>query len=275
MQVSEVYVPNPHAIQQEKGQSDFSITFLKELVSLINHDKNPYTSEVRNQMFHILSELETHGCHIREGNDDFRAPFVGLQGVIEHCFANQKTLGKIPHLLAAIHTPTPATPLCAKVDGKDIENLVAPSLLNDQDKLATVKERAISIRRLLANSGTVLYAIYPEGGLEKRTESEQKIFLEECNKYPEQLKISRLKKEVDPSFVGALYFFTDESGNRIAFSIKAQQANKPLEKSTWGIWFGSITHPEINKRVKEVSAYLIENGGVDLQEEFSKMADVQ
>lgn len=265
--------PQPNTAAAEYYQVDkrnLISSLFQELNSLVGHPSNPYSHKARNEMLQILSELEKNGYYVREGSDDFRAPFVGLQGVIEHLLAIQKTTKKISHILGAIHAPTPPTPLCAKVDGENVKNLMDPEVIKNQDKLATVTERAVTIRRLLER-GATLFAIYPEGGMEKRKEEEQQIFLGVWKNYPEHLKTIQItSKEMD--LIGAIYIFTDETGKTFVFSIKAQQANKPLEKSIWGIWFGTMDHPEVNKRFEEVSDYLKKHGNLNILDEFLKIA---
>lgn len=251
---------------------EFVTQFLKAVVECIDSSNNSFTPDVRVKMKQIIEQLEQHGFYIQEGNDDFRAPFVGTQGAIEHIIAAQKTLGLVTCILGAVHTPTPATPLCVAVDGKNIDNLIAPSLQHDPDKMKTITDRALSIRRMLAQKDTVLYALYPQGGLQKRKEPEQAIFLAEVQKQNGKLIAKEFTcKEMDPSCVGAIYFVEDAAGNKYAFSIKAQQANNPQERSTWGIWFGVLQNDEIKHRVQEVSTNIKFLGGPDLPEEFLSM----
>lgn len=257
------------AIQRKIATEAFTKMLLTLVEHCVDNEKNVFSSDVRFKMKQMIELIGEDGCHIREGNDDFRAPFVGLQGAIEHVLAAQKTLHAVSCIFAAIHTPAPPTPLCAKVDGTNINALINPSQMQNQDKLTTITEQAISIRRLLAQDNFLLYAIYPKGGLEKRKETEQAIFSEEVRKNTEKLKTFELMGEkMDPASVGALYFFKDNAGNAYAFSIKAQQAISPQENSTWGIWFGPLTSPSIRKRVQEVSEDMIRYNGPNLHQAF-------
>lgn len=90
--------------------------------------------------------------YTREGNDDFRAQFVGAQNTMEHVLAAQKILQIVPTILGAIHTPLSATPLCTQLNSTQLADLMAPSLRHDKDKLTTVADRAVSIKAQQANN---------------------------------------------------------------------------------------------------------------------------
>lgn len=249
----------------------FAENFLQHVATSVISPKNNYTDPARQQMLQIIEQLKKNGFYTKTGNDDFRAPFVGLQGIIEHVLATQKTLKVVPFIFGAIHAPLPPTPLCAAVDAKNIESLMDPSIFSDPDKKTTITERAVTVRRMLGEEGTIFYAIYPEGALPKRKENEQTVFNQELKNYEGKLRVSELScKELDPDKTGALYLFTDEAGNHFAFSIKAQQANNPQENSTWGIWFGPVERPSVKERIRETSDYLLLHKGPNLPDEFAK-----
>jgi hypothetical protein len=257
-------------IEQEEGAKKFCAKMQSWLTECVNHEKNPYTEETRKEMRQLLNGIAHQSTYIRKGNDDFRPQFVGAQNAMEHVLAAQKILATITFIVAAIHTPLPATPLCTPVDGSLVVNLTASSLQHNSDKLCTVADRAISIRRMLAQEETLLYAVYPRGGLEKRKSDEQKVFLSEIENNEGRLIRSEINCEsIDPAKVGALYLFTDELGNQYAFSIKAQQANSPQENSEWGIWLGRVADPAVKGRVKEINDYLKSYQGPNLFEIFS------
>lgn len=247
---------------------DLSSQYFTQLEQCIDSPQNAYSQDARTAMHQVVTDLKKQGFCIREGDDSLRAPFVGLQGAMEHVLAGLKTSKVITNLMGAIHTPVPATPLCAQVDGKNIENLMDPSIWKDQDKCATVKERAITIRLMLSNPETVLYAIFAQGGLQKRKLDEQQIFQQEVANHKNLRTVELKTAPIDPAYVGALYYFTDEKGTELVIAIKAQQANSPLEKSIWGIWFGTLTNPDVQKREQEVTTYLVQQGGPNLHQEF-------
>lgn len=243
----------------------FSSNYYSQVEVCINSKQNSYSAEARLSMKELIDQIKRDGFCVLEGDDSLRTPFVGLQGIMEHVLTSMKATKVVTNLLGAIHAPTPATPLCARVDGTNVQNLMDASIWNDPDKRATVRERALTIRGMLSDPGTTFYVIFPQGGLEKRKDKEQEIFQESVKQFPNSLKVWVLKNgQIDPAFVGALYYFTDTNGQEYLFSIKSQQANNPQEKSIWGIWCGPLTHPEVKKREADVSTYLLHQGGPHL-----------
>lgn len=200
------------------------------------------------QMKEAVDSLEKEGIFEEIGNDDLRLKFVGLQGCIEHLLACLLTLGDIADLSGIIHTPMPATPLCTKVDPID-QTLLDESIRNDHTKLFTVQSRALILREYLKKGGK-LYVVYPQGGLEKRTPEQQTIYHALLHQYPDSLFDCPLPTDhIDPSQVGASYFFSTPSGKTYLFSIRATQVNDPKEQFTWGLWLGPVEQPCIEKRI--------------------------
>ena len=66
---------------------------------------------------------------------------------------------------------------------------------------------------------------------------------------------------MDPDKIGATYFMRDLSQNVYVFSIKARQANDPIEDSEWGLWIGVISDSNIKTRVNEILDYLAAHNG--------------
>lgn len=188
---------------------------------------------------------------------EIRPCFVALQGLIEQVLANELQ-HNIKTLNGIIHTPMPATPLCTK--GEISPELVDPSIEIDSNRLFTVKARVTIIRDYLFKGGN-LYIVYPQTGLLKRTEEQQKIYKEELAHYPTHLFDRPLTCDSIPSdLIGATYFFQDLTGQLFVFAIKMTQAKDPQEIGNFGLWFGSIDQSAIKQRVSTLTDFLEKNG---------------
>lgn len=163
-------------LQREQDSKEFCTKMHTWLAECIQSTKNPYSNQVREEMLEVLNGIRHRNVYIQQGSDDFRSKFVGFQNAMEYVIAAQKILSIVHTIVGAIHTPLPATPLCTPIDGRLVEDLTAPSLRHDSDKLKTVAERAVSIRCMLAQIGTLLYAVYPRGGLEAKTRGTGSLF---------------------------------------------------------------------------------------------------
>jgi hypothetical protein len=237
----------------------FGYKFLLEVAQLTEMGR----SNAKPEIIRLLREIQTQGAVIRKGKDaDVRPPFVGAQAEFERELAHLLSAQQISHLVSIIHTPTPATPLCTK--GEISPELVDPSLLQDERRLYTVKERPQIIREYLEKGG-LLYIAYPQGGREKRTVEQLEIYDAEREKYPHNLIDVVLNcNQLDREMSGATYLFKSPKGGWMAFAIMASQANAPQDDQAWGIWFGSLTHPEVRQRVEDVLSYLINLEGPDI-----------
>jgi hypothetical protein len=213
---------------------------------------------LRTKISDTWSILVKEGCLVVSGTDkDVRPNFVALQGIIEHVIALALN-NEITSLNAVIHTPMPATPLCTT--GVVSDGLVNPSIADDPARLYTVLARTTIVRNLLAKGG-ILHVVYPEGGLKKRTEEQQKIYQQELTNYPKHLFDAPLHcEEIPTDLIGATYLIQDKAGKMFVFSIKMTQAKDPKETGHFGLWFGSIDNPVVKERVTTVSSFLEANG---------------
>lgn len=208
----------------------------------------PQTEEISS----LFDELETHFRVIETGGDDLRIKYVQAQGCIEHMLSKKQSMGEISKLIGIIHTPLPATPLCVKPD---------QNTLSDDKKWETVLTRAQILSDYLQKGG-ILYIVYPEGGLERRTSNQQKIYAENLEQFPENLIDCTLSiAEIAPDMIGATYFFFDANNQPYAFSIKAHQISHMQPLAEWGIWFGPTSREEISTRIQAVIEYLTPLGG--------------
>lgn len=212
----------------------------------------------------LLDALYQTGVVTKLDTDKNTRPyFVTLQGIVEQNLAFELKRGKIKNVVGIIHTPTPATPLCS--EGEITEGLVHPSLIEDENRLFTIRARADTIRDFLG-LGCTLYVVYPQGGLEKRTEEQKAIYFKALKEYSENLYDHVLSQtEMDHDMVGASYLFQDEEGSEYLFSLKAYQANDPKDDNTWTMWFGKTSEPEIAKRLSRVRQFLRESGGPEFE----------
>lgn len=221
-------------------------------------------SEDISRLFETLAQdgvVEVNGT-----DKDVRPPFVTLQGVIEHVLATELQ-NEVRSLKGVIHTPMPATPLCTK--GEISRELVDPSIENDPARLFTVKARTTILRDYLFKGGD-LYVVYPKEGLAQRTEEQRAKYLEELMNHPTHLFDTPLDCDQIPNdLIGATYLFEDRLGNKYVFAIKMTQAKDPQDMGNFGLWFGPIDHPAIQKRLEAVSTFLEQNGSDALKTEES------
>lgn len=221
----------------------------------------------KGEVINLLKALEADGKVSEWGSDDLRIKFVHAQAVIEQILSGSFALGEIKELVGVIHTPMPATPFCTEVENLDVQ-LLDRSIRDNHEKLLTVRNRAVILRDYLEKGGR-LYIAYPKGGFEKRTTVQQAIFKKELAKYAGRLIDSELAcLQMNQDKIGATYFFTNESGDLFALSIKARQSNDPSEYSEWALWLGPIKHSVIKKRAFEILNYLYQNNGPDLRQDL-------
>ncbi len=236
---------------------------------LLSHVKSciEYNDEFQNKadLLTLINAIEEQHSVVETGNDDLRIKYVSSQGCIEHVLACAQAMGDLDQLIGVIHTPTIATPLCVKPDAP--ESVLDQSIRFDLNKLLTVRSRAQIVREYLTKGGK-LYVVYPEGGLDKRTHEQQKIYKEELERFAGRLVDWVLTcNEMDPDMIGATYLFRNPQRQVYAFSIKSRQAIDIQNQAQWGIWFGSITDPTIADRVNSVIDYLVGHNGPDPRQE--------
>jgi hypothetical protein len=208
--------------------------------------------------------LVQKGALEHQGPDaEVRPYFVSIQTIVEHVLANE--LGKnVKSLTGIIHTPMPATPLCAKgtvsKEAGNAEGLVTPAIAEDPARLFTVNARTTIVRDYLSKGGD-LYIVYPKEGKNLRKPAEIAIYEEELNNNKEHLFDRPLDCEaLDQDISGATYLFKTTEDKTYAFAIKFIQANcAPGEevKVDAGLWFGEVTPgSEVEKRVSRVVDYV-------------------
>lgn len=258
-----------HAIEKQPFQQQKSTesTFLNFLDNQVletikySNDIPGLMSEdffsLKTEISRIWSILLKDGILELRGNDkDIRPYFVSLQAVIEHILASELHQN-VKTLKGFIHTPMPATPLCSR--GEISKELVDSSMELDPVRLFTVKARTTIVRDYLFKGGD-LYIVYPKCGYEKRSEEQKTIYQQELMNYPHHLFDIPLNCENMPSeLIGATYLFQDCFGNNFVFSINITQAKGPKDFSNFGLWFGPIDHPAIQKRLQALSDYLEQN----------------
>ncbi|NGX45969.1 MAG: hypothetical protein K940chlam2_01150 [Chlamydiae bacterium] len=212
------------------------------------------------EVYEMIDVLEKEGVYQRRGGDDLRVKFVTLQGVVEYVLTCASALGEIHKLEGMIHTPAPATPLCAPIQEVDMA-LLDRSIRQDLKKLLTVQSRAHTVRQYL-HQGSRLTITYPESGLVLRSPEQRAQHQELLASFPENLVDRPLKvKALDDQMIGATYLFQNRQGKTFAFSIMSKQAIDPRNDSEWGIWLGPIDHPAVKARVDAVVHYFDSIGG--------------
>lgn len=199
------------------------------------------------------SLLDEGVIEIRGTDKDVRPYFVAIQAVVEHVLASLLK-DHVKTLKGVIHTPMPATALCTQ--GEISKELVDPTIESDPARLFTVKARTTIVRDYLFKGGD-LYIVYPNDSNEKRTEEQQQIYQQELANYQNHLFDSPLNcSNIPTELIGAIYLFEDEFKNKYIFAIKMTQAKDPQEIGNFGLWFGSIYHPAIEKRVNAILNFI-------------------
>lgn len=219
--------------------------YLADARSCVEH-----TSSIshKQEIYALIDQLIAEQEILETGSDDLRVKYVHAQGCIEHVLACSLASGKIDQLVGVIHTPMPATPLCVKPEGPFPD-------ISDPDKLLTVTSRAQIVREYLKEGGK-LYIAYPQGGLEKRTPSQQQIYREELANFPNLIDYPLPIPAIEPDMIGATYLFRNKEGRLFAFSIKSRQVNDMQSEAEWGLWFGPLDDPKVAERVTSVFEYL-------------------
>lgn len=211
----------------------------------------PQTEEI----LALFDQLDTEHQVLETGSDDLRVKYVHAQGCIEQMLARRQELGEITDLVGIIHTPLPATPLCVKPD--ETSSI-------DAKKWETVLSRAQILREYLSN-GSKLYIVYPEGGLQKRTPDQQKVYTAALEQFADNLIDWTLStNEIAPDMIGATYLFRGNDKQLYAFSIKARQITDMQPQAEWGLWFGPLNNEIISTRVNTILEYLAPLGGPSL-----------
>lgn len=245
-----IYLENKKVSDRRKEEE-----YLKNLIHLakecLNYQMSISDKESANQ---LINRLDSQHYVLNAGGDEFRSSYVTVQGCIEQVLACSQALGQTHDLKGMIHTPTPATPLCTRPEPTD-SSVLDESIRYDLDKLLTVRSRAQIIRDYLQKGG-VLYAVYPLGGLEKRSLDQQLIYLELLKQFPKNLIDWKLKADtIDSQMIGATYFFKSPSDRIYVFSIKAPQVNAPQNEWEWGLWLGPLEDQTIKKKVNSLFCY--------------------
>lgn len=179
--------------------------------------------------------VEAGVLEVSDTDEQTRPYFVGLQAIVEYTLALGLHHGEIASLTGVIHTPMPATPLCTTGDISG--GLVDPEVEQDDGRAFTVQSRAQIIRHYLAEGGS-LYVVYPEGGLEKRSQQQREIYRAEVQAYSTLFDRPINCGGIEVDQTGAFYVFTNQAGRKFAFAIKMTQANNLQRRVDAGLWFG-------------------------------------
>jgi hypothetical protein len=198
-----------------------------------------------------LDELLKEGFIERSGADgELRPIFVTIQGMVESSLAAMLGKNVVDQFRGAIHTPAPATPLCT------VETIEEPLAKK------TIKDRTVTLRELLSHGGKLLI-IYPEGGLEKRSEEQRKIYLETVGHY-KNIFDCPIKGTVENPFIGATYLFVDpKNGKTYLFSI---ETTKVKEEMLWKLWLDELDSSFSKERLRQIEMFIQENASCTLRD---------
>lgn len=216
------------------------------------------SSSFRSSISELLDELTTTSSIIREGTDsDERPVFVNAQADFERAIVYLLKSKRIVSCTCVIHTPAPATPLCT--NGEISAGLIDPGILNDQERLLTVKKRPDIIRDYLRVGGN-LFTAYPKKGRELRSAEQLAILDNLTRSYPHHLHAIELDCDAIPQdLIGATYLITFEDSSTYVLSLRSYQANSPTDDK-WAIWFGSIDDAAVAERLQAVTSFLRDHG---------------
>lgn len=230
----------------------------------VNFDGNAYTPDIKEQMIQMLDALANEKHSVKQGGE-LRPVVVGLQQIFEHVIKVFTVLDELT-FQGSIHTPMPPTPLCTEVNSSELSSVMAPSLMANINNMLTVKNRTITLRAILQMPTTKLYAVYSQGGLEKRAAKDQQTFNNEIETNQGKLVPVELAGEIDPELVGATYILIAE-GKAFAFCIDAQQATEEVVEK-WGIYCGPLEEEVILNRVNAAFGHILAKGGPDIKAEI-------
>ncbi|WP_175104693.1 hypothetical protein [Pararobbsia alpina] len=140
-------------------------------------------------------------------NRHARTCAVSIQHFVER-WLTERLQGPVPFaVVAAIHTPAPASPLRHWADAPVPATLLAPHLRDDASVQATLSRRAASMRALL-DAGATVHACYSAASLEKMSLTERETYRSTCETYPNLLdEPSPLPPGAFNAVCGATYLF--------------------------------------------------------------------
>jgi len=230
----------------------------RSLMEVVKSFTQAGDSSFRSSISELLDELTITSAIIREGTDaDQRPLFVNAQADFERAIVCWLKSKQIVSSTCIIHTPAPATPLCT--NGEISMGLIDPVILNDQERLLTVKKRPDVIRDYLQAGGR-LFTAYPKGGRGLRSAEQLAILDDLIQSYPHYLQAIELNCETIPQdLIGATYFITFSDSSTYILSLRSYQANSPTDDK-WAIWFGSIHDAVVAKRLEAVTSFLKDHG---------------
>ncbi len=225
--------------------------FFRESLLKLNVD-----SETVNRLFSYGTVAE------QEDDTVLRPKYISIQAAFEQLLAHELMIERLKQVIAVIHTPMPATPLCT--EGEVTTELVDRNLLKDEKRMRTISKRSETLRTILQSGGTLM-AAYPGLARTKRSPSQLAIFEDLLKKYAKNLfDIPMGCLDVAPEMIGATYIFETMQGKWLTFSIRATQANAIETPASSTMWFGSVDKGPAAVRLAQVSAYLRACQGPDL-----------
>lgn len=193
------------------------------------------------------------------GDDSITRPIaVSFQKAFEQSVLTMVDEEQITEVTAIIHTKKPTTPLC-NPRGEALPQTMHPDMHCDPKRCKTIQDRTVTLREMASRGKPLdLYVAYLEGGLEKRSPAEQKIYQQEISN-PKNVSLhdSPLTcSEMPGEIVGASYILKTSRGNTLYFGNNGIQAIDGKGNTDWHYWFGNLKDAPVNKRYKQVVEYL-------------------
>ncbi len=254
---------NTELYGDKTDSSEVKMVILADTASTLLSDQS-LPAEIKSELSRqVITPLrKSNKIDILGKDEDTRPLAVNFQKAFEQSLLDMLDEKRLRQVIAIIHTPMPATPLC-NPHGKHLVETLHPEVQRDPDRIKTVEDRTITVRRMARyGSSLSLYITYPKGGLEKRSIAQQKIYLGELNdKNNTSLNDNPLSHSSMPdNIIGASYLLTTPDNQTLFFSLVGKQAIAGTGTTNWQFWFGNLTHTEVSTRHDEVAAYLKQGG---------------
>ncbi|WP_263080411.1 hypothetical protein [Endozoicomonas sp. Mp262] len=266
-----LYGCGAHSPQQITSDQQFrqansqtvKMVILTDATSTLMGDKG-ISPEVKSALSRqVITPLRKSGTIEISGNDKNTRPLaVNFQKAFEQSLLDLLDEQQISSITAIIHTPQPATPLC-NPPGRHLGESLHPEIKQDPQRIKTVEDRTITVRRMARyGEGVSMYIAYPKEGMNKRSPAQQDIYRSELkNTANTSLRDAPLSCTTMPEhIIGASYIITTPNNQKLFFSLVGKQAVAGTGATDWQFWFDDLSQADIRTRYDEVFQYLKQCG---------------
>lgn len=193
----------------------------------------------------FLDKIRKNGYVLESENENTRPKFVNMQFLFESTLASMLKNKQIKKAVTVIYTPKPSTPL--RTDSDNLGLIIPKESLSDTSVINTVTSRLESLHEYLKNNG-ILYNVYSYTNDPSQIIG-MDLYYENMKKYPNNLidkPVINFKKDL----TGASYLIQCNNGQKILFSISANQLDSDSGKKNWEIYYGSLEDEHIHSHFK-------------------------